>query len=336
MSAGSLDAKIWNIIKKQKFEKSFTTAGTLTSAEKLVVQANMQVNEAVTVSTGSVVAGVSAVIGGTDALTLAGTGIAAAVYIGKQSAYSYKWPIGVYISGATAGILIAGAGTGAGLEMSGAFTGHMIYLHPTSIATGKRLLRLGDYGTEVPVAGGEGMIRSYAKITSGTDAVALDFYWGYVTTAATLIGCQRQYEVQTATPGPTAIYNVDLITGVAESKFIASGGDGLIGLRSKVYSNNGGNINGNVFALWVDHQINVAGPNGVEASIRGTTGGSKPDAFIYLETTSGGWSQLLQLASSMAAKEPFVATGCSVTVATVPYLKVLVDTTQYGIPLIAI
>ena len=236
-------------------------------------------------------------------------------------------------------IAIDGADVASGvaaIDLTGAFTGHAIYVHAATFATAKRALRIGDYGTEIALAGGEGIIRTYAKITSGTTATALQFHWGFTDTAAPLIGSQMQMESHAPTAGPNGLTVLDLIANVDTLKYIAAGGDGLVGLRSKVTSPNGSNINGNVFALWLDHQINVGGPNAIEASIRGTTGGSVPDAFIYLETTSSGWSQFLKLDASMATKQPFVATGCSVTVATVPYLKVDVNGTQYGIPLIAI
>ena len=236
------------------------------------------------------------------------------------------------------GVTVLGADIAAGnaIDLSGAFVGHGIYIHAATFATAKRALRIGDYGTEIALAGGEGIIRTYAKISSGTTVAALQFHWGFTTTTAPLIGSQMQMESHAATPGPNGVMVLDLLAGVEDLKYIASGGDGLVALRCKVFSGNGTNINGNVFALWLDHQVNVGGPNAIEASIRGTTGGSVPDAFIQLETTSNGWSQFLKLDASMATKQPFVATGCSVTVATVPYLKVDVNGTQYGIPLIAI
>ena len=222
------------------------------------------------------------------------------------------------------------------LEMSGDFTDHMIYLHPSSLASGKRAFRIGDYGTETDVEAGEGLVRTYGKISSGTDATAFEFHWGFTETAATLIGSQRQMESHAPTPGPTAIYGMDILTGVETLKYMATGAEGIIGIRSKIFSSNGTNISSNAVALWLDHQINVGGPGGIEASIWGTTGGSKPDTFIWLQTTSSGWSQLLYLDSTMATYEPFVSTGCTIAEGDSPYLKVLVNTTQYGIPLIAI
>ena len=231
--------------------------------------------------------------------------------------------------------LAVSAPSGIGLEMSGVYTGHMVYLHPTSMASGKRAIRIGDYGTELPIVAGEGIIRSYVKVTSGTDATALQFHWGFTESAAPLIGSQMQIESACATPGPTGLIVADFIGGIQAAKYIAAGGDGFVGVRSKIYADVSSVCSGDAYALWLDSQISCA-VSGTEASIKGTTGGSVPDAFIWLNTTSSGWGQFLYLDATMASQSPFVASGCSVTVASVPYLKVLVGTTQYGIPLIAI
>lgn len=228
---------------------------------------------------------------------------------------------------------------GIDLNGSGAIVNnHGLYIRNATFASGKIALRIGDYGTEIEVNGGEGLVRTYAKTTVGTGATALQFHWGIVTTTANLIGSQQQFEVQTTATGPTSILGNDTIVGVSATGLLADSatvGEGLIGSRIKIYGT-GGTVSGHAVTLWLDNQISVVTPGRTEASILGTTGGSKADAFIWLNTTSVGWSQFLYLDSTMAAAEPFVSTGCSVTVATVPYLKVLVNATQYGIPLIAI
>lgn len=221
------------------------------------------------------------------------------------------------------------------IEISGALVGHGVYIHPTSMASGKRAFRIADSGTEIPIEAGEGMIRTYAKVTSGTDTTALQFHWGHVTTTAPLIGSQMEIESAATTPGPNYLIVQDLIGSIQAGKYMATGGDGFVGIRSKLYADVTSVCNSDVYPLWLDHQMSCA-VAGTEASIKGTTGGSVPDCFIWLNTTSNGWSQFLYLDSTMATKQPFVSTGCSVTVASVPYLKVLVNATQYGIPLIAI
>lgn len=237
----------------------------------------------------------------------------------------------------TAALALAGT-QGYGLDMSGTFTNHMIYIHPTSLTTGKRAIRLGDSGTEISMAAGDGLYRSYAKIASGTDVSAINFLWAHTISTGDLIGTQSQTESWTTVTGPKTVMDHDSIVGIAAGKILAASTattEGLIGGRYKVYADATSTCNGHVSALWLDNQMSCA-VGGTESSIRASTGGSKPDAFAWLTTTSSGWSQLLYLDSTMAAAEPFMATGCSVTVATVPYLKVLVNATQYGIPLIAI
>jgi hypothetical protein len=92
-----------------------------------------------------------------------------------------------------------------------------------------------------------------------------------------------------------------------------------------------------VAAIWVDNQMSGT-ISGEEYGLFCTTGASKPDALIGLETTSSGWAQFLLLDETMASAEPFVASGCNVSGAgaSEAYLKVSVNGTQYGLPLIAI
>lgn len=210
---------------------------------------------------------------------------------------------GVKISGACSGDAINISGTQAGgIDMSGTYSDHMIYLHPTSMATGKRALRIGDYGSEVAMAAGEGIIRSYAKITSGTDSTALAFHWGFTTSTGELIGEQMQMESHAATPGPVSVIVADFIAGIDSLHYIAASVlpyDGLKGGRFKVYAPADAVCNGNVTALWLDHQMSCA-VGGIESSILVTTGGTVPDAVIRLQTNSSGVANLLYF-DSLAA-----------------------------------
>src|SRR3990167_7997185 len=58
------------------------------------------------------------------------------------------------------------------LDISGPLVQHAIYVHTTSIADGYRAIKLGAWGTELEVKGGEGLTRSYTKTTTGTGATA--------------------------------------------------------------------------------------------------------------------------------------------------------------------
>jgi hypothetical protein len=120
------------------------------------------------------------------------------------------------------------------------------------------------------------------------------------------------------------------------------GGDAVAGMYAAWFKV-GANANtvcdagSRVAAVWVDNQMSGT-VSGEEYGIFCTTGGTKPDALIGLETSSSGWTQFLLLDETMAAAEPFVANGCNVSGAgaSEAYLKVSVNGTQYGIPLIAI
>jgi len=210
---------------------------------------------------------------------------------------------GLAISGTCSGSSISLSGTKAiGLEMAGTYSGHMIYLHPTTLSTGKRALRIGDYGTEVEMAGGDGLIRTYGKVTSGTSISALEFNWGFTTCTASIIGQQMQIESHAATPGPTTVMVADFIAGLDAGHYLATSPavtDGMFGARCKVYADVSSVCNGNVAALWLDSQMCCA-VGGIEASILATTGGTVPDAFVRFQTNSSGWANLLYFDSLMA------------------------------------
>lgn len=232
-----------------------------------------------------------------------------------------------------------------GVEMVGGFTDHMIYLHPTSLAAGKRALRIGDYGTETPVVGGEGLIRTYAKTDSGTGATALQFHWGLNTVAAVdLIGNQMQFESQVAAVGSETLLGNDIIVGIAANDYMATTAGsmtkGLIGGRFKVYADATSTCNGSVAALWLDNQMSCAVAE-TECSIRSSTGGSVPDAWALFTTTSAGWAQLLTFDATMAGVAPKdtsftgnagFASNNKGTFTLAGGLKMLDGATQYWIP----
>lgn len=89
----------------------------------------------------------------------------------------------------------------------------------------------------------------------------------------------------------------------------------------------------------VDIGMNFANaPTGRHAFVRirnhSTTITPKSVFEIENQTTEPAGAQLFYFWTN--SEVPVVSTGCNVTVATVPYLKVLVGAVQYGIPLIAI
>jgi len=144
--------------------------------------------------------------------------------------------------------------------------------------------------------------------------------------------------------GPNKVQAGQFISHLNSSTALLAtlGGDttaGMYGIWAKVCSEVGAVAsNGSrVAAVWVDNQMSGT-VSGEEYSIFATTGASVPDAFIGFETSSSGWSQFLYFDATMAATQPVVTSGCNVSGAgaSEAYLKVLLDGTQYGIPLIAI
>lgn len=228
------------------------------------------------------------------------------------------------------------------LDISGPLVQHAIYVHTTSIADGYRAIKLGAWGTELEVKGGEGLTRSYTKTTTGTGATAIKFDWGYNTVAAVgIIGAQEQYESQVTAVGSVSLMGRDVIVGVAAGKFMATtGGDmtqGLIGGRFKVYSDASSTTNGSVACLWLDSQMSSAVVES-EYSIRASTGGSVPDAFIGFVTTSAGWANLLHFNTEMAPLDgTFTGNGGFVSANKGTFtlsggIKILVGSTQCWIP----
>ena len=205
-----------------------------------------------------------------------------------------------------AGIVVPSTYTGNALDLSGVFQGHAFYYHGTSLASGKRVIRIGDWGSEIAMAAGQGLVRSYGKVTSGTDDTAVHFHWAFTTSTGGLFVEQLQAESQADTPGPKTVEACSFFAGLADGKYLAASSgvtDGLIATWHKVYGSVGSVCNGDVVALWVDNQMSCA-VGGTEASIRGTTGGTVPDGFVWLNTTSGGWASLFYFDSTMASKPP--------------------------------
>ena len=213
------------------------------------------------------------------------------------------------LQGGTIGTGISQTGTFSshGINLGGAYSGHAIYYPATaSLATNKRILRFGDYGTEIPVVGGQGIIRTYCKVNSGTGATALQFHWGFTENTSSPIGSQMQIESQAGTPGPTGICGHDFLVGIASTKYLAASateGDGLRATWHKVYASADSVCNGDVYPVWIDHQMSCA-VAGTEASIRVSTGGTRPNAFVWFHTTSSGLDNLLYFDSTMASAAP--------------------------------
>jgi hypothetical protein len=116
--------------------------------------------------------------------------------------------------------------------------------------------------------------------------------------------------------------------GGEASKLGALGGDATAGMYAgwfKVGSNVSCSTESGarVAPIWIDSQMNCT-VDGEEYAAFITTGGSKPDAVFGFETTSSGWAQLFYFDETAYDQDPVTANS---------YLKVLLNATQYYIPL---
>jgi len=214
-------------------------------------------------------------------------------------------------------------------------------------SNGPCLIRAGTYANPLAITkeAQSGLIRLYAE--TNADGTSYDrgvFVCLKTTGKKNIFPIAGLAEVLAqASTGPTAVMAAQFIchlnSATAKLATSASATDGMFAAWLKITANDGATVStaARVAPLWLDNQLYGANAsNALEYTIYNTTGGSVPKAWAAFSTSGAGWAQLLYFDATMATVVPFVATGCSVTVATVPYLKVLIGTQQYGIPLIAI
>lgn len=247
----------------------------------------------------------------------------------------------------TTGILIAGTATN-GISITGACTtGIKIssYTPDSDGSNGAALLRAGTYGSPLTESTNYqgGLVRYYLE-TSGGASYNKGLFMCLKTTGVKGIHgvCGLVEVLAQAGAGPTSVYAAQFVAHLnSDTAKIASGGGlpELVGVWAKITSNVGSTIAGStrVCALWVDNQLNGT-VSGEEYGIFATCGGSKVDAFIGFETTSSGWSNLFYFDETAYDQDPVVASGCNVSGAgaSEAYLKVNLNGTAYGIPLIVI
>lgn len=219
---------------------------------------------------------------------------------------------------------------------------HAIYVTTDDTALTKNAFRAGDYATPIDVAAGYGAFRLYGKYSSGTDASTLGFVRALAENTAQVSAFQFYSDSDASTPGPVSLHGVDFFAVVNDGKYLALGGelgDGLVSSWHKVTAPVGAHVDGNVWTVWLDNQVSAA-VGGTEATILSTTGGSKPDAWAYFSTTSGGWASLFEFDTAAAAQDPVVTNALvpaaapdAGTMGADKALKVIIDGTPYYIPL---
>ncbi len=262
------------------------------------------------------------------------------------------WEYGLYMPDATVstGIKIGSCTTH--INLSGAFTGNSIdFSSVTYVPTGSAgpcLIRAGSY--DVPLTNSatdqSGLIRLYMQTSADGSSYDRAIFSCLKTTGTKgIITTAGLAEVLADATGPANVKGCEFIVDLHETGSNLPASGIAYGGWFKITAIDGATINATakIAPLWLDNQLYGANAsNCLEYTIWNTTGGSKPRAWAGFGTTSDGWKQLFFFDSTMAAVEPFVATGAVITVdggthaVTLPYLKVLVNATQYGIPLVAI
>jgi len=248
-------------------------------------------------------------------------------------------------------IEIAGTCT-RGIYFSGTITSHALDFSGITQAAGDiSLIRAGSYASPMDVAGEAqyGMMRMYLS----TDDDGTSYNRGVFVCLKTS-GTKGVFPIAglaevlaQSGDGPKKVQAGQFIAHLndASAKLAALGGDttaGMYGIWAKICANSGATTASGSRAapIWLDNQLygNNINSGMEEYGIFATTGGSKPDAFVGFETTSSGYAQLFYFDETAYDQDPVVASGCNVSGAgaSEPYLKVLLNDTQYGIPLIAI
>jgi len=188
----------------------------------------------------------------------------------------------------------------------------------------------GAWGTELESSGLE---RVYWTPLTGGGAQTMRFVRAVAKGADGAIGCQYYADSDAATPGPDVLAAADFFAIVNAGKYIAAGGYGLYALRGKVSADVTSVISGNACAIWVDSQIHCA-VVGVEYGLWCTTGGSRPDGLLGLETSSSGYENLIYCDATFNS-----GAGTCFQTSAVPAgtqdarIKVWYDGKQYYLPL---
>jgi len=233
------------------------------------------------------------------------------------------------------GINVGGAATG--LKFTGTYTSHIIDFSSITQAAGDiSLIRAGTYASPMDAAGEAqyGMMRLYLS----TDDDGTSYNRGIfvcLKTAGTKgifpIAGLAEVLAQSGN-GPTKVQAAQFIADLhtTDAKLAALGGDSTAGMYGgwfKVTATAGATTASGSRAapVWLDNQLYGENINAgmEEYAIFSTAGGSVPKAWAGFETTSGGWGQLLYFDETAYDQEPVSSN----------YLKVMLNTTQYYIPL---
>ncbi len=240
--------------------------------------------------------------------------------------------VGLDIGSVTTGIDFTGTITGNGIDFTD------VTMVPSG-SGGTAFIRAGVYGDPATTTFVEnssveqsGMIRLYGATSADGTSYDRGVFVCLVTTGTKgIFPVAGLAEVRDQSGnGPTAVMGAQFICDLhtTGAKLAAlSGAGGMYGAWLKITAIDGATISATARAapLWLDNQLygNNAAAIGEEYTIFSTTGGTVPKAWAAFETSSVGWAQLFYFDETAYDQSPISSN----------YLKVLLNTTQYYIPL---
>lgn len=238
--------------------------------------------------------------------------------------------------------IVFSAGVNA-ISFSGAYTEHAVNFDDVTLST--TLIGAGSYSSPLDQSATTGLINFASTSDDEAFRLGIGLYMKGTGSGTKIFPLCVQAEYN-GTDGTDRIQAAQLITffggGGEAARLKTLGGDttaGAYSLWAKVTSNTDCVFDAGcrVAPLWIDNQINAV-VNGEEYAMFITCGGSKVDAVMGFETTSSGWTNFLSFDETSYDQDPVSANGCNVSGAgaSEAYLKVNLNGTAYGIPLISI
>jgi len=270
--------------------------------------------------------------------------------------------IGIYIGDCTTGIDLGTCTTSidigsavTGIDFTGTYTGNAIDFSDVTInhtgSNGPCFIRAGTYAS--PVLNADEDQSGFVRLYGETSADGASYDRG-------IFVCLKTSGIKGIFPiaglaevlaqggnGPTKVQAAQFICDLhtVDAKLAGLGGDstaGMYGAWLKITAIDGATISATARAapLWLDNQLYGAhaATIGEEYAIFSTAGGTIPKAWAGFETTSAGWTNFLYFDETSYDQAPVVSSGCDVAGAgaSEPYLRVSLNGSEYGIPLIAI
>ena len=200
-----------------------------------------------------------------------------------------------------------------GIKADGTFNGHVLLIQPAASLGDYKAIYVGAWGAEAQFNDGGGLFRIYGQVGSGGTTSALGFIRANTASTSGISAFQFYTDSDAGTPGPTSLSGADFFAVLNAGKYLATSVSAVDGMHAgwfKVQGDVTSVCNGNVCSIWVDNQMSCT-VAGSEYGIFATTGGTVPDAFIGMNTSSSGWASFVKFDSTMTAKAPLSTKSCT-------------------------